>query len=143
MKLLKNKALFSSFCMVWNNLSNYSVLFKTFFQALQRHPIFKFTSVAKQRFNLQGKKVTENKLKSSDYEFNILPCTCQNEFQICNTSKQNFCGNSCNYVLAYFLIILLNRLLWRSRVRDWLQNSPEMRDLCNFSWSCHKKISLY
>ena len=35
-------------------------------------PIFWVISVTKQKFNLQGKKVTENKLKLSDYEFNIL-----------------------------------------------------------------------
>ena len=28
--------------------------------------------VAKQKFNLQGKKVAENKLKSSEYELNII-----------------------------------------------------------------------
>ena len=74
--LLKSKTLFSSFCMVGNNPSDSS----------------DSSLVAKQKFNLQGKKVTENKLKSSDYEFTILrKChtrKCQNEFQFCNTSKQ-------------------------------------------------------
>ena len=52
--LLQNKALFSSFCMVVSNPFNSSASFETFFQVLQRHPI-KVISVAKQKFNLQGK----------------------------------------------------------------------------------------
>ena len=63
----KNKAFFASFCMVGNNPSDCSVLF---FRQLQRHLIFRVTLVAKQKFNLQGKKVTENKVKSVDYGFN-------------------------------------------------------------------------
>ena len=35
------------------------------------HPIFKVISVAKQKLNLQEKKVTENKLKYFDYGFKI------------------------------------------------------------------------
>ena len=53
--------------MVGNNPSDCSVLF---FRQLQRHLIFRVTLVAKQKFNLQGKKVTENKVKSVDYGFN-------------------------------------------------------------------------
>ena len=52
--------------MVRNNLSNYSVSFEIFFSGIAE------VLIAKQKFNLQGKKVTENKLKSSDYEINIL-----------------------------------------------------------------------
>ena len=63
----KNKAFFASFCMVGNNPSDCSVLF---FRQLQRHLIFKVTLVAKQKFNLHRKKVTENKVKSVDYGFN-------------------------------------------------------------------------
>ena len=60
---IEKKALFSSFCMVGNNPSD---------SDSSGIPIFWVISVAKQKFNLQGKKVTENKLKLSDYKFNIL-----------------------------------------------------------------------
>ena len=60
---IEKKALFSFFCMVGNNPSD---------SDSSGIPIFWVILVAKQKFNLQGKKITENKLKSSDYKFNIL-----------------------------------------------------------------------
>ena len=41
------------------------------FSGIAKASIFKVISVAKQRFNLQGEKATENKLKSFDYGFKI------------------------------------------------------------------------
>ena len=70
--LLQNKALFSSFCIVGRNPFDSSVSFETFFrycrgiQFLLRHPSY---FGCKAKFNLQRKKVTENKLKSFDYGF--------------------------------------------------------------------------
>ena len=54
---IEKKGPFSSFCMLVNNPSD---------SDSSGIPIFWVISVAKQKFNLQGKKVTENKLKSSD-----------------------------------------------------------------------------
>ena len=59
--LLESKALFSSFCMIGNNSSNSSVSFEFFFRHCRGIHFF----------NLQGKRFTENKLKSSDHEFNM------------------------------------------------------------------------
>ena len=93
--LLKSKALFSSFCMVGNNPSDSSVSFETFFSG---------NAEASNLLLWQNKSlicrenVTENKVKSSDYEFNILrKCHTrkfQNEFQFFNTSKQKLLWRS-------------------------------------------------
>ena len=72
---LKSKAIFSCFWLVGNNPSDSYVLFETFFQALQRHPV---TLMAKQKFNLQGKNVTENTLK-----VNMLVYIASRTYQFC------------------------------------------------------------
>ena len=90
--LLQNKALFSSFCMVGRNPFDSSASFETFFRYCRE-----VISVAKQKFNLQGRKVTENKLNPLITDLKC-PRKCQSEFQFCDTSKQNFCDDSSKHV---------------------------------------------
>ena len=70
--LLKNKALFSSLCIVGNNPSDSSVLFETFFSGIAEASNFSIYFGSKAKVSSAGKKVTANKLKSSDYGYNIL-----------------------------------------------------------------------
>ena len=80
--LLKNKALFHLF--VWLEITLPILLFRSkLLSGIAKASIF--TLVTKKKYNLQGKRVTENKLKSSDYGFNIS----RNGFQFLNSSKQN------------------------------------------------------
>ena len=84
--------------MVGHNPLDSSVLFETFFQVLQRHPFFKVISIAKQKFNLQGKKSLKTNLNPliTDLKYSV-----PSGFQCCVTSKKNFCDDSSNSRLMY------------------------------------------